>query len=59
VALEMGDVEQRHELVRLRDDTLIRREPELGMYRVYAFLGDDGSGRALYAHVGRAIRRSG
>ena len=57
VALEMGDVEQRYELVRLRDDTLIRREPELGMYRVYAFLGDDGTGHSLYAHVGRAIRR--
>jgi CubicO group peptidase (beta-lactamase class C family) len=58
VALEMGDVEQRYELVRLRDDTLIRREPELGMYRVYAFLGDDGTGHSLYAHVGRAIRRA-
>ncbi|WP_151084080.1 serine hydrolase domain-containing protein [Nocardioides cynanchi] len=58
VALEMGDVERRYELVLLRDDTLIRREPELGMYRVYAFLGDDGSDHALYAHVGRAIRRA-
>lgn len=59
VAIEMGDVEQRYELVSLRDDTLIRLEPELGMYRTYAFLGEDGSGHSLYAHVGRAIRRAG
>jgi hypothetical protein len=28
------------------------------MYRVYAFLGDDGTGRTLHAHVGRAVRRA-
>jgi CubicO group peptidase (beta-lactamase class C family) len=58
VAIEMGDTEQRYELVRLRGDTLIRLEPELGMHRVYTFLGDDGTGHSLYAHVGRAIRRA-
>jgi CubicO group peptidase (beta-lactamase class C family) len=58
VAIEFGDTRQRCELVRLRDDTLIRLQPELGMYRVYAFLGDDGTGHSLYAHVGRAIRRA-
>jgi CubicO group peptidase (beta-lactamase class C family) len=59
VAIEFGDTEQRYELVRLRDDTMIRLQPELGMHRVYAFLGDDGTGHSLYAHVGRAIRRAG
>jgi len=58
IAVELGDLPQRKELVRYRDDTLIALEPERGMHRLHAFLGDDGSGRALYAHVGRAIRRT-
>ena len=45
--------------VRYRDDTLIALEPEHGTHRLHAFLGDDGSGRSLFAHVGRAIRRAG
>lgn len=29
----------------------------MGMYMPHAFVGDDGQGRALYLHTGRADRR--
>jgi CubicO group peptidase (beta-lactamase class C family) len=58
ISAELGDLPQHKELVRFRDDTLIALEPEHGTHRLHAFLGDDGSGRALFAHVGRAIRRA-
>ena len=59
ISLELGDLPKRTELVHYRDDTLIALEPERGMHRLHAFLGDDGTGHSLYAHVGRAIRRAG
>jgi CubicO group peptidase (beta-lactamase class C family) len=59
LAVEFGDQPHRRELVAYGDDTLIAREPERGLHRLHAFLGDDGNGQALYAHVGRAIRRAG
>ncbi|MFJ7213390.1 serine hydrolase domain-containing protein [Amycolatopsis sp. NPDC098790] len=48
---------EKTELVAMNGDTLILREPMQGMYLPHAFVGDDGSGRALYLHTGRADRR--
>lgn len=56
---ELGEQPERKELVHFRGDSLIPLEPEHGLHLPHAFVGDDGSGRALYLHVGRAIRRAG
>ncbi|MFB9689220.1 serine hydrolase domain-containing protein [Amycolatopsis plumensis] len=48
---------EKTELVALNGDTLILAEPMQGMYIPHAFVGDDGTGRALYLHTGRADRR--
>ncbi|TQS46838.1 serine hydrolase domain-containing protein [Cryptosporangium phraense] len=56
---EMGGRAERTELVHYRDDMLIPVEADRGMYMPHAFLGDDGTGHALYLHLGRAIRRAG
>ncbi|WP_328453977.1 serine hydrolase domain-containing protein [Amycolatopsis sp. NBC_00438] len=45
------------ELVAMSGDTLILAEPMQGMYIPHAFVGDDGTGHALYLHTGRADRR--
>jgi CubicO group peptidase (beta-lactamase class C family) len=39
-------------------DTLIPVEPRYGIHIPQVFTGDDGSGRALYIHSGRATRRA-
>lgn len=54
----VGEVE-RTELVHLEGDTLIPVEPRYGIHLPQVFIGDDGSGRALYIHTGRAMRRAG
>ena len=59
VAVELGDTASRTELVAYRDGALIALHPDRGMHRVYAFLGDDGAGRAAYLHTGRALVRAG
>ncbi|MFC6044297.1 serine hydrolase domain-containing protein [Nocardioides hankookensis] len=56
---ELGEQPERKELVYYSDDSLIPVESDHGMHMPHAFLGDDGEGRALYLHVGRAIRRAG
>ncbi|MEV5714824.1 serine hydrolase domain-containing protein [Amycolatopsis mediterranei] len=48
---------EKTELVAMNGDTLILAEPMQGMYVPHAFVGDDGTGRALYLHTGRADRR--
>ncbi|RSD09136.1 serine hydrolase domain-containing protein [Amycolatopsis eburnea] len=48
---------EKTELVAMNGDTLILAEPMQGMYLPHAFVGDDGTGRALYLHTGRADRR--
>ncbi|SFW79621.1 serine hydrolase domain-containing protein [Amycolatopsis australiensis] len=48
---------EKTELLPLNGDTLILAEPTQGMYLPHAFVGDDGTGRALYLHTGRADRR--
>ncbi len=57
IAAMIGQVE-RKELVHLDGDTLIHVEPDQGIHMPLAFVGDDGSGRALYLHHGRALRRA-
>ena len=56
---ELGEKPERKELVHYRGDSLINVEPDHGMHMPHAFVGDDGEGRALYLHVGRAVRRAG
>ncbi|MCS7475649.1 serine hydrolase domain-containing protein [Umezawaea endophytica] len=57
--VEMGGKVERTELVHYRDDMLIPVEADRGMHMPHAFLGDDGTGHALYLHLGRAVRRAG
>jgi CubicO group peptidase (beta-lactamase class C family) len=53
----IGEVEKT-ELVHLAGDTLIPATPKYGIHIPLVFIGDDGSGRSLYIHSGRAIRRA-
>jgi hypothetical protein len=53
----IGEVEKT-ELVHLENDTLIPATPKYGIYLPQVFTGDDGSGRSLYIHSGRATRRA-
>jgi CubicO group peptidase (beta-lactamase class C family) len=53
----IAEVEQT-ELVHLENDTLIPATPKYGVYIPQVFTGDDGSGRSLYIHSGRATRRA-
>jgi CubicO group peptidase (beta-lactamase class C family) len=57
VFAEIGEQPEIAELVRWDRDTLIPLKPQQGMYQPHAFIGDDGSGRARYLHVGRALPR--
>lgn len=57
--VEMGESAQRTELVAYREDALIPVQPDRGMHIPHVFLGDDGTGHALFLHLGRAIRRAG
>ncbi|MFJ6532081.1 serine hydrolase domain-containing protein [Microbacterium sp. NPDC091662] len=54
---ELGPAPEPVELVGWAGDTLLPREPQNGMHMPHAFVGDDGNGRALYLHTGRADRR--
>jgi CubicO group peptidase (beta-lactamase class C family) len=58
LAEELGEKPERHELVHFAEDTLITRERDGGIHRLYAFLGDDGSGHPAYLHIGRALVRA-
>jgi CubicO group peptidase (beta-lactamase class C family) len=55
---ELVGASERTELVYLTDDTLIPVEPKYGLHLPQVFVGDDGSGRALFIHTGRAMRRA-
>jgi CubicO group peptidase (beta-lactamase class C family) len=57
LAALVGAVE-RTELVYLEGDTLIPVEPTYGLHLPQVFMGDDGSGRSLFIHTGRALRRA-
>ncbi len=58
IAAEFGRQAARKELVPLEPDTLISVRAEHGRHETRVFLGDDGTGRALYIHSGRATRRA-
>jgi hypothetical protein len=55
---DMGELPTTTELVGYRGDTLIPATADRGMFMPHAFVGDDGNGRALYLHIGRAVRRA-
>ncbi len=54
---ELVGAVERTELVHLAGDTLIPLEPKYGIHLPQVFIGDDGSGRSLFIHTGRAMRR--
>jgi CubicO group peptidase (beta-lactamase class C family) len=54
---EIGGKPERRELVHLTGDTFIQVQPQMGIHLPHVFVGDDGSGHALYIHSGRATRR--
>lgn len=56
---ELGGRVERTELVHYRDDMLIPVQADRGMHMPHAFVGDDGTGHALYLHLGRMVRRAG
>ncbi|MGA4837816.1 serine hydrolase domain-containing protein [Streptomyces sp. G45] len=49
---------ERVELLPDREGTLIAAVPEMGIHRLFTFVGDDGAGRARFLHTGRADRRA-
>lgn len=55
---EMLSQIERHEIVLLDGETFVTAEPQHGIHMPHVFVGDDGSGRALYLHSGRATRRA-
>jgi hypothetical protein len=54
---EIGRQPERKELVHFEGDTFLPVQPIFGIHMPQVFVGDDGSGRALYIHSGRATRR--
>ena len=54
---ELVGAAERKELVHLEGDTFLLAEARFGLHMPHVFVGDDGSGRALYLHTGRATRR--
>jgi CubicO group peptidase (beta-lactamase class C family) len=54
----LGDGAEPVELVGYDGDALVTLEPQNGMHQPHNFLGDDGTGRALYLYNGRATRRA-
>jgi hypothetical protein len=59
IAEQFGLRPERSELVHYRGDSLIPLLPDNGFRMPHAFVGDDGTGHALYLHIGRAVRRAG
>ncbi|MBO0824891.1 MAG: beta-lactamase family protein [Actinobacteria bacterium] len=57
VIAEFAGQVERNELVHLEGDTLISARSQHGIHQSHVFVGDDGSGRALYIHSGRATKR--
>ncbi|WP_328326611.1 beta-lactamase family protein [Kribbella sp. NBC_00382] len=55
---ELGPTPEPVELVGRNDESLIALEAENGIHVPHVFVGDDGSGHALFIHSGRAIRRA-
>lgn len=49
----------RSRIVRYDDDTFVTAETDGAGHQSFAFIGDDGHGRAKFIHNGRALRRVG
>jgi hypothetical protein len=58
VLRELGGPGERKEIVLLKGETFVQVEPQVGVHLPCVFVGDDGTGRALYLHNGRATRRA-
>ncbi|WP_120004818.1 serine hydrolase domain-containing protein [Nesterenkonia muleiensis] len=56
--VELGQPPTRSAVVPHRGTGLVTMEKRMGTHFRYAFLGDDGSGRAQFLHTGRAMPRS-
>ncbi|MEV7662589.1 serine hydrolase domain-containing protein [Paenarthrobacter sp. NPDC089316] len=54
---EVGDQREKIELVAAGGDSFLPAQLQYGMHLPHVFLGDDGEGRALFVHTGRADRR--
>jgi CubicO group peptidase (beta-lactamase class C family) len=57
ILAEIGSQVERTELIHIAGDTFISAQAPHGLHTLHAFVGDDGSGRTLYIHSGRATRR--
>ncbi|WP_166353100.1 serine hydrolase domain-containing protein [Phytoactinopolyspora limicola] len=57
VLAEAGQHKRRYEIVRLKDDTFVSREPQEGINQPTAFVSFDDAGRARFLHQGRAVPR--
>jgi CubicO group peptidase (beta-lactamase class C family) len=57
LSAELGEQPERWELVHHSENTLISRERDRGLHRLYVFLDDDGAGHAAFLHFGRALPR--
>jgi hypothetical protein len=55
---ELGEKPESVELTGRNEQSLIAVKAENGMHGTQVFLGDDGTGHALYLHTGRALRRA-
>jgi CubicO group peptidase (beta-lactamase class C family) len=55
---ELGPAPEPVELVGRNEESLIALKAENGVHVPHVFVGDDGSGHALFIHSGRAIRRA-
>jgi hypothetical protein len=58
LAEQLGEQPERYELVHFAGDTLVTRERDHGIHRLYVFLGDDGAGHPAYLHTSRALQRA-
>lgn len=57
VFADLGPGAEKSRLLGYKGDTLVVEHDGLGLHMPHAFVGDDGNGRALYVHTGRADRR--
>jgi CubicO group peptidase (beta-lactamase class C family) len=53
----LGAAPTRHRIVHYGDDTFVTADPGSRAHRAFAFIGDDGHGRAAFVHHIRAIPR--
>jgi CubicO group peptidase (beta-lactamase class C family) len=54
---DLGGEVERTELVHVAGERFVPLQAQHGVHLPHVFVGDDGTGHALYVHSGRAIRR--